>query len=289
MFLFIFLLYIITFSKINCSIDCSSNSANCIDCDESKKRCSRCKNGYVLKGISQFSTNNEIKCVQASTTSSGYFKTDEGVYYPCSNNDYSYLRNDESKCYRYPVLSINNFYSTDNKHFYPCDESNGSVNGINNCLNCNLNSAKNALICQHCQYSYAFLNKDYTHCHEIQGLIDDKTIYKQDEDNFMSCSINNCLYCSSKFVCTQCNVGYFFKNSLRTKCFDLSEITQDTPIDEYYLLDDKYYYLCALNGGVEHCKKCSDRYHCTMCETGYTILDNDNTKCKLIKAKVVKF
>ena len=280
--IFIFLLYIITFSKINCAIDCSSNSANCIDCDESKKRCSRCKNGYVLKGISQFSTNNEIKCVQASTTSSGYFKTDDGVYYPCSNNDYSYLRNDESKCYRYPVLSINNFYSTDNKHFYPCDESNGSVNGINNCLNCNLNSAKNALICQHCQYSYAFLNKDYTQCHEIQGLIDDKTIYRQDEDNFMSCSIDNCLYCSSKFVCTQCNDGYFFKNSLRTKCFDLSEITQDTPIDEYYLLDDKYYYLCALNGGVEHCKKCSDRYHCTMCETGYTILDNDNTKCKLI-------
>ena len=273
----IFLSYIIIFSlRIKCEIDCSSNSANCISCDSSKKRCSRCNNGYVLKGTSQFSTNNEITCVQASSTSSGYFVTDENVYYPCSNNDYSYLRNDETECYKFTVLSVNSFYSTDNKHYYPCDESNGSINGINNCIRCNLNEAKDALICLHCQYKYAFLNRDYTQCHAIQGLIDDKTIYKEDEDNFMSCNIPNCLECSSKFVCTQCADGYYFKNSLRTKCFALSEIT---PINEYYLLDNKYYYLCSLNDGVKNCKTCSDRSHCTKCDTGYTMVDNDDTKC----------
>ena len=273
MFINIFLYCIILIIKIKCDNGCSSN---CISCDETKTKCIRCKDNYVLKGTFQFSTSNEITCVLASTTASNYYQSYDKVYYPCTNNDYVYLRQVETECYRRDTLSITNFYTTDDKHYYPCDESYGSINGIENCNRCKLNEDKNALICLNCKYSYAFLNKVRTECKSIEELINDRSIYKEDDENYMSCNIDNCIYCSSKHVCTECATNYFFKNDLRTKCFLQEEIT---PLDEYYLYDDKVYYLCSLNKGVEHCQKCSGQNHCTKCEKGFAILDDDYTQC----------
>ena len=279
MFINIFLFLIIFSFKINCDNDCSTISPNCISCDESKTKCSRCTTGYSLLGTSQFSTNNSITCVSASTTMTHYYKTPDGIYYSCDNIDYVYLRNNLDVCYRRDVLSINNYYTTDNKQYYPCDESYNAITGIENCNKCKLDESGNNLICLSCKYSYAFLNRDLTRCIDINLLINDKTKYKEDEQNYISCDIDNCIYCSSKHVCTQCDSGFYFKNNLRTKCFLLGEIT---PIDEYYLFDNKAYYLCSLNGGVANCKTCSDQNHCTLCENGFTILDNDDTLCKQI-------
>ena len=86
------LLYIIIFiSKIILIISaCPTNCEVCYN----DNLCKRCKQNYILVGISQARDNNIISCELPTILSSGvYFTTESGVYYPCSNFEYVFLEN----------------------------------------------------------------------------------------------------------------------------------------------------------------------------------------------------
>ena len=238
--------------------------------------CIKCEENYILVGTSEFSLDNIITCELESNVLYPHFENDDKVSYPCTNGEYGYLKNDESKCFRKNTLSINYYYSKDLKHFYPCDTTDeiNLINGIANCHNCKLTTE--GLKCTLCNYYFAFKDDNYTTCYSREELSRDTTIFKDDDNNYRTCVINNCFSCSSRSVCTKCEEGFALKNYVRYKCFDISEIT---PINEYYTEDNNVYYSCGLFGGVEHCKTCDSKTKCTLCENGYTILDDDDTQC----------
>ena len=271
----IFLIEILLISKIFCDDDCPTN---CVICDETKKKCTKCENGYVFYSPAQ----NEINCILLSVASRGYFKSESGIYYSCTNDAYGYRRNNEDECFKKDVLAIKNYYSYDDKHYYPCDEDydivDTTIEGIDYCNRCELDKESKTITCLNCKYGYAFKNKNYLECLSKEDLSQDRTLYKYDDNNYLSCVLDNCLYCSSRTICIQCIDDYYLKNSKRDKCFPLSEID---PINEFYL-DGNVYYSCYLNDGVSHCKECSSQTQCTKCDDGYTILDDDDTKCEKI-------
>ena len=271
--LFLYIIIIFLFKKISCADECSSNCHTC----RNNKICTQCENNYILVGDHEFSPNKEIKC-NPSSDSTIYFITKSLVHYPCSNTDYAYLRNDESKCYRRDDLAIDNYYTTNDKNYYPCNENNDVINGIPNCGECQLKNDR--LLCTNCKYFFAFLNNDHTQCHSKDELDGDKSYYKEDDQNYYSCSIGNCSYCSSKTICTQCKNNYYLKNYDRSHCYLEEEIV---PLNEYYLNDDGLiFYSCSLNGGIEHCKTCESKTECNICDRGYTILNDNKTKCEKI-------
>ena len=271
----IFIIELIIISKIFCDDDCPSN---CVICDETKQKCTKCESGYVFYSPTQ----NEINCILLSVASKGYYKSDSDIYYSCTNDAYGYRRNNEDECFKKDVLAIKNYYSYDDKHYYPCDEDYDidgiSIEGIDYCNRCELDKEDQKITCLNCKYGYAFKNRNYLECFSKEDLSQDKTLYKYDDNNYLSCELENCLYCSSRMVCTQCIENYFLKNSKRDKCFQLSEID---PINQFYR-DGYVYYTCYLNGGVSHCKECLSKDQCTKCEEGYTILDDNATKCEKI-------
>ena len=263
-------LYFLILSKIHFII--SSCSSNCIFCN-SEKLCSRCAEGYSLKGIDESSPNNEIIC-DILASSDYYFVTDDGVHYPCTNDQYGYYKEDETRCYRKKVLSISNYYSIESvkKHYYLCSEG---TEGINNCLQCKYTLDGYNFECLKCQINYAFLDGDKTNCASVASL--GNNYFKVDETNYALCSsfITNCNECVNRYKCTQCATGYYTINSATYECKVLSSIT---PIEEYYL-EGNTYYSCNLNGGVTNCKKCSSKNSCTECDSDYTIVDGDGTRC----------
>ena len=270
-----FLIILLSKLKISKSADCSSN---CLYCED-EKICSKCEANYFLVGISQFSLEtNEITCQSLSSTN-GYFKTDDGIYYPCTNNDYGYLKADTTKCYRKDRLGIDYYYTKDYKHYYPCgeDDTTDAISGIPNCNQCQLNKDENTLSCIICEYGYAFYNNDKTRCISVSDLSLDTTIFKYDENNYLDCDgvITNCHSCTSRHVCTKCDTGYYLKNYERHVCYEQSAIT---PVDEFFL-DGWTYYSCGLNGGVSYCKRCSSKTQCLECVEDYAMVDNNKTKC----------
>ena len=270
----ILLLIIIFFLKISITNQCSSNCLYCKD----DTICTKCANIYVLVGTSQFMPNNTITCKRSSTLTVAHYKNEDGVLYPCTNDDYGYLKNNITVCYRKDKLGINNYYTVDYKHYYPCDSNdndNGhSVTGVPNCNQCKLEAT--GLKCLYCEYNYAFQDGVHTECISKDVLSSDHTLYKEDENNYRSCSIiSNCVECTSRHTCTKCDTNYILKNYKRDECVLESSITNR---DEFYQ-EGNVLYSCGLNGGVSHCKKCVDKTQCKECFTDYAILDDDSSKC----------
>ena len=264
--------------KLSKSVECSSNCLYCKD----ETTCTRCETNYFLVGTSQFpltNETNEITC--KSSLTEAHFKTDNDIYYPCSNSDYGYLRTDTTKCFRKDVLGINYYYTKNYKNYYPCgdDDTADSITGIPNCNQCELKKDENdnyKLSCLNCKYGYAFHNSVKTACISVTLLSHDTTIFKYDENNYLDCSvIVNCFSCTSRHACTKCDTGYYLKNYERSVCYPLSVFT---PTDEYFL-DNWVYYSCGLNGGVSYCKRCQDKTTCLECLNDYTIVNDDSTKC----------
>ena len=268
-------------SKRNLSPNCQS-IANCIICD-SPSICKQCESSFNLIGTDEYSQNNIISCTN-SDLSNRYYKSTSGVYYSCEdNNNYAYFRDDSSKCYRKDVLAINNYYTLNEKNYYPCNE--GEI-GISNCNECNKISSSE-LKCTKCMPGYAFKNNDNI-CHSIESeLLTDPSLYKVDNQNYASCSnaIQYCSQCTSSSRCTQCQSGYFTVNNEKYKCLLSNEID----INSYkYYLEGNTYYSCNLNGGVSNCLKCSSKEICLECQNGYAIVDDDNSKCIKINSLNLK-
>lgn len=258
-------------------------SSNCVQCDSSSV-CTQCEDSYVLKGTNENDPNDPISCVEASTVLTGHFKASTGIYYSCNN--YVFFENDESKCYRKESLAINNYYTTDDKHYYKCSTTNTNTDsgvnyGIANCLECNILNVSGSDIfkCTKCFPNYAFIQGDTdTVCHSIETELKiDQTYYKIDSQYYGRCSnaITDCITCTSSSRCTQCDNGYFTVNNAKNKCIPQTDITNT---NEYYL-EENTYYSCSLNGGVQNCAECSSKTICTKCNPEYSIVDNDQTKC----------
>ena len=266
----LFLSIILSLNFIFILSQCSSS--HCESCTSSKI-CTECEDGYYLIGTNEYYSNNEITCTNIDL-STNYFLTSDGVYYPCINNEYGYLENNENICYRKVDFATTKYYTNNNKNYFPCNYILGSSIGTDNCEECLFNSDNSpSFICTKCVENYVFVNKDYTQCIEISSL--DNRYYKVDDYNYASCSIANCLYCSSKSICIQCNSDYYMVNDDKKSCVSISDIN---PLDEYYL-EDNTYYSCNLNGGVENCKKCNLKSVCIECNSNYALIDRDATNC----------
>lgn len=269
------LLYIIIFiSKIILIISaCPTNCEVCYN----DNLCKRCKQNYILVGISQAIDNNIISCELPTILSSRvYFTTESGVYYPCSNFEYVFLENDDTECKKRDVYSIASYYSIDNKHFFPCDKGTYSIENCNECKLTSNNDGTHDFKCTSCKYGYYFKNRDYSQCFLEDDLKGDDTIFKYDSYNYINCNtvIDNCISCSSLSTCTQCNTGFCMKNKNRNKCIPISDIT---PVSDFYL-EGNIYYSCSY--GVSNCKTCNNnKEHCNECKTNYGLLDGDDTSC----------
>ena len=282
--IFISFLFIINFQFgiiIAFKRNLSSCSNNCIYCDSSTV-CTQCSDLYVLKGTNENDASDQIECVLATSVASGYFKSSTGIYYPCNPN-YVYFKNNETKCYRKDFLSINNYYTTDNRHYYPCEiiTSYGGRNwGIQSCHECNIfedSSGNKNFKCTKCLPNYAFIAGDTTtRCYSIENYMTD-IYYKIDNQYYGRCSnaIEHCTKCTSSSRCTQCDTGYYTINNEKNKCVLQSSITSP---NKYYI-EGNTYYSCSLNGGVQNCDTCSSKTICTMCKSEYVIVDNNQAQC----------
>ena len=282
--IFISFLFIINFQIgiiISFKRNLSSCPSNCLYCDSSTV-CTQCSDSYVLLGNNENNANDPISCILATSVTTRYFKSSTGIYYPCNPN-YVYFKNDETKCYRRDFLSINNYYTIDNRHYYPCDiiTSYGGRNwGMQFCHECNIiedSSGNKNFKCTKCLPNYAFIVGDTTTtCYSIENYMTD-LYYKIDNQYYGRCSnaIEHCTKCTSSTRCTQCNTGYYTINNEKNKCVLSTSIT---PPNKYYI-EGNTYYSCSLNGGVQNCDTCSSKTICTMCKSEYVIVNNIENQC----------
>ena len=260
-FIYLFIFWpILVYISFQASI-CPPNCSLC----ENEKKCSRCHDGYYLIGKKQYSSFNEIYCTNQDLSSGFYVDNSNSVYYNCSNDDYIYLNGDYSKCYSKDLKGLTYYYTYDDaqKMFYSCD------NGISNCKDCKYFNG--TLKCEKCIQNYYLISDDNFRCYSLEEL--NNSYYKKDAFTYASCSkLSHCIQCRSSSLCTKCEDNFYIVDSL---CQNLSQIT---PINEYYLNDENTtYYSCS--NSVENCKTCSEKNKCTECKEGYSIVDDDFTKC----------
>ena len=267
--MFFIYIFFIKINNIISDVDCIIEY--CKSC-QSDNICSKCENEYKLLKVN----SSHIICIDESTFSDAlYYDSDRKLYYPCTDNGYGYYQNDETKCYKKDSLSIKNYYTPDHKHYYACDEG---ESGVDNCYKCEYLDQDLKVKCEECKRNYVFINNNYSECVSIETL--DGKYYRIDDQHYGKCSImDKCLKCKKRDVCIQCDTDYYLVNFNKKNCTSIEIINQK--IDEYYLSDDSYtYYSCGLNEGVPNCLICNgNKNECTKCINGYSILDDNKTKC----------
>ena len=266
-----FLYYYILFLKIDYIIsDVCSQDPHCTLC-YSETICQKCEESYKLLG-----QDNDVICSDAILDLYHYYDRDRGIYYPCTNNDYAYYKDDITKCYIKDALLVDNYYTydPDNKYYYPCNDGDYKVDY---CYRCNYLNDRQHVKCLECILNYAFIDNIYSECVPIESL--GNTYYKIEEGHYGKCSlaIERCNECKNKNVCIKCDNNYYLVNFKKNKCVYIEEIN----LNEHYLSSDGFtYYSCGLNEGVPNCKICNgNKDECIECESGYSILDDDKTKC----------
>ncbi len=265
---------------LNLNFTENQNNRNCsLHCDycESYTKCTECIYPYKLKGTKQYNSTNEIICTDEDL-SSGYYISDKNVYYPCDNDDYIYINDDESHCYRKIIGGLDEYYTygTAKKRYYNC---NTGQYGIENCKYCKFSN--DTLKCKRCEQSYFLKNDNDSYCFTVEELNDQ--YFKVTPYIYASCSvITNCFRCRSNSECIQCNTGYTLVNSVKDKC---KNITQIENITEDYYLEDYTYYSCY--HGVANCKKCFSKKNCSECNQDYSIVDDNGSLC--VEERTIKY
>ena len=283
---------------------------NCKHCHENNI-CMKCRNDYGLIGAKE---NNEIKCLELSILSIGYYQ-DDNIYYKCidhcdicTNNidcdtcsqGYEFANgkclkqiqnceiygNDDSciKCkenYAFKKedrTACFNLNTLDN--YYTKDEGISYYpcdNDISNCDFCSYDSIKMEINCDLCKTEYA-LFKEENKCLNKEEL--NKKYFYLNNTHINKCSnvIEHCDECINNEKCLKCKNNYFMINDDEKTCVQVSNIN----IKNYYLNNDKsIYYSCdsILYQDIPNCKECSSKSICTSCQNNYTFIDGNKSNC----------
>ena len=276
---------------------CIKKIEHCINYKENGK-CNQCLPGYEVIDYGRkckinvdncITVNNEGICLKCEDN----YRISNSVCYKIIENcelyeiderckkckeGYGFEENNRFSCKN--IDEFEEYYSVDGISYLKCD---GNGEGrIQNCKKCQYDEE---LICNECKTNYILKEEENNKCYSKEII--KKEYYYIDELHIRLCSkvINNCKECekegSDEIKCTKCDIDkdYYLLNEDHYNCRKKSEIT---PIDEYYLNNEKtHYYYCGNKtyNPIENCKKCLKRNTCYQCNEGYTFIDDNKKLC----------
>ena len=150
-----------------------------------------------------------------------------------------------------------------------------SCSKISNCQKCT-----SGTYCKTCISNFAIIGDDHSRCEDLST----KKYYKDNNLNqYKLCSykLEHCETCdidnNNQFICETCSANYTFKhdNINNIECSLKSELESN---NEYHTQDSGInYYSCSnsLYNDILNCKECSNKNSCSLCQTGYKLLNND--------------
>ena len=257
---------------------CSHSIPFCNTCDNNKDRCSSCLEGYDL-------VNNNDLCLKISEKKYYQDPDNNNYYFICSTSLNNCLTCDSkikcNTCNEGYVLEESNIcipYSDVIAELYYLDNVNNkyiSCSKLPNCQKCTTGTN-----CKTCNNNFAIIGDDRSKCEDLST----KKYYRDtDLNQYKPCSfkLNNCETCSidnnNQFICETCSINYALKhnNENNIECSLKSELEIN---NEYYTTDSGMnYYSCSnsLYNDVTNCKECSNKNSCSLCQTGYRLLNND--------------
>ena len=192
---------------------------NCLKCSD-KSSCQKCQTGYRYKG------NKCVVSDNAATIIANCLEYDEDDSCLKCEENYGFKENNRAQCLNVETDFVG-YYSRDNKHFYPCSNSNV------NCSKCYYNKTILDVVCQECINDLILLDKNKGICKTKVEIENDKGAYLINDTHAGLCSkaFNNCLFCDNDTTCTKCFYGYKFvekdndENEIR-KCINKSEVNK---------------------------------------------------------------
>ena len=126
-------------------------------------------------------------------------------------------------------------------------------------------------------YNYDYAIKTSQNINTITNdSIEGQANYEISSDGI--CPIN-CKLCKENKKCLKCRNNYYFVNNNNKNCVHISQIS---PIDEYYLSEDKSTYYSCNNinyNSIQNCKKCKSKNTCTLCNNGFAFVNGNKNKC----------
>ena len=261
---------------------CEDTISQCSTCsyDESKVKkvkCTSCNNPYKLiddgedcgdinsKLFYEDTTDTFISCTNHPTVHNCYKCEKSGDTFTCleCKTDYVlYYNTPQPICIDKNLLD-GTIYSTDDKNYYPCNNS--LYNDIPYCSEC---SGKET--CSKCKTDHTIANGNSI-CIPTSDITALK--YYQDPDNnyYYECShsLEHCFTCYNKNKCKECITSYVIEES--DTCISYSLYTNKL----YYLdITTNKYFSCSK---ISNCEKCTLSTDCIECKEGFNFIKgNDN-------------
>ena len=237
---------------------------NCKTCSN-KTICEECKFGF---------TNNENKCIGKIENCKEY--KDVNSCKKCKN-DFAFKGDERNKCTN--LTELEDYYSKDEGISYIlCDGNDKEY--IQNCKKCNYYN-KN-LECKECKNEYILLDEEKNKCYSKNTINDNnKEYYFANNTHARTCSkeIKNCNICENENKCLKCEEDFYLLNDITNKCYNISEIT---PIEEYYLGEDNLTYYSCKNikfNSFANCRNCTGNNTCSLCNNNYYFVNGNKTQC----------
>ena len=147
---------------------------------------------------------------------------------------------------------------------------------ITNCERCLIDNDNN-FNCQECKSNYVFKHNNNIECVLKTSLEENNLYYTNDSGiNYYSCNnplyneVSNCIKCSNKYSCLQCQEDYILVNN-KTSCITQSSLDNDmfyyNPITEIYT---------SCSDLISLCHKCKNENTCIECINEGALLENDS-------------
>ena len=263
--------YYIDHDKNNYYFLCSESLSNCDTC-ANKNKCNTCKSNYVIE-------ESDICIPYLDVTSQLYYlDSDIGKYASCSKlsncekcksktecinciTNYATIGEDLSKCEDLSTKKY--YYETSLNKYEPCSYK------LENCDTCVIDSNNN-FYCDKCMTNYALKHDNVNSivCREKTFFGGNNKYFTNDTGiNYYSCSnslyhnVSNCLECSNKNTCSQCQTGYKLVNQ-NTKCYLQTDIDNNyiyyNPITQLYSPCSDLISLCKKCNSIENCTECGE-------------------------------
>ena len=260
-----------------------SKIPNCEKCISSSE-CTLCIEGFKLIE----DENNIISCQNIDITSYYEITTSEKKYYRkcdkdlpncelCSNSEacnkckdnFAIIGNDFTKCEN--LLTKKYYYDDELNQYKECSYR------FPYCDKCIIDNENN-FICEQCITDYAFKHDNSVECSEKLNLETNLNYFTNNSGiDYYSCNnplyhdVVNCLQCTEKSKCTNCQPGLNLVNNGQ-RC-----ISQNDVDNHIIFFDQETLIYTPCSELINLCHTCSDESTCTSCEDDAALEIND--KC----------
>ena len=255
--------------------------SNCDKCTNNTL-CEKCMPNYY------FIQYNRTYCDSGKDLQK-YYTTDGGFsYFPCDSyfencefcenkdnctkckDNYYFIGEKKEKCEE--LLDKTNYFTEDGGISYLL-----CSNYITNCQSCNSRNQ-----CTQCDQDYYMIGDNRANC--VKDVIKNfDEYYKENEEGpvyyLCNTSFENCLTCTDKNTCTNCQQGFVFLRGEKKECFffDQNKIYED----------NGFYYPCY--DAFPFCDKCKGKGSCYECFSEYYLILNENNRPICDKIDVSKY